>query len=333
MSNRKINYSDYKDIPKYSDYQIKKQKSKLFCCICFEELQNAEINLSITKCNHHFCTTCLIKTMKHSSKCPLCRTILRSPKKPISINYFMISSLIQEELFYHSTYVNDLSKYIIDVMKYAEKKIETANEENEDYIKEIISKELVKLLKNFGIGISVSINKLLYEHTSENIDLDNPNTNQHILNQELILEENLQQNLENIEENLQENIEETLQQHIEQNNNITERPPAREGRHNTTPLSYINSSETSSSLPIPININNSNESLSPPFQFNSVPNNTSYMNTNINNLSNSVPNNLLNINQNTNNVSNNSSLFNSNLEDSQLVSTENNETPINLPPI
>ena len=151
--NRKINY----------DF-IKKKSSAKLCCICFEDLQDIQNNLSITNCNHYFCTNCLIKTMKYNNKCPLCRNILRSPKKALIIDHTEISSVIEDELYYHSTYINEFTTYINDIITYYSINSDKIDK-NKNYLH--IHSEITKLLKYFGSGVSLSLNRIIYENTNE----------------------------------------------------------------------------------------------------------------------------------------------------------------------
>ena len=65
---------------------------KMDCCICLQEFNSFEQpNVSVTKCHHFFCTSCLIKTMKYGNRCPLCRTILRSPTKKMTMTHTVSS--------------------------------------------------------------------------------------------------------------------------------------------------------------------------------------------------------------------------------------------------
>ena len=41
------------------------------CPICLEKLKKT--NISITECNHTFCTTCLLTSIQKNTNCPLCR--------------------------------------------------------------------------------------------------------------------------------------------------------------------------------------------------------------------------------------------------------------------
>ncbi len=45
-----------------------------FCYICFMKIQNN--NLSVSKCGHHGCFECMIKSQEVNRKCPFCRTNL-----------------------------------------------------------------------------------------------------------------------------------------------------------------------------------------------------------------------------------------------------------------
>ena len=49
------------------------------CPICMEDLQNK--NLTITKCGHKFCHTCIDIHSCSDSKCPVCRTDMKTKKQ------------------------------------------------------------------------------------------------------------------------------------------------------------------------------------------------------------------------------------------------------------
>lgn len=54
--------------------------SKNECPICYEVLEDK--NVTVTNCNHKFCTECLITHARKSNDCPLCRSNLtREPKR------------------------------------------------------------------------------------------------------------------------------------------------------------------------------------------------------------------------------------------------------------
>ena len=44
------------------------------CVICLENTKKTDV--TITKCNHTFCTSCLLTNIHESNKCPICRTEL-----------------------------------------------------------------------------------------------------------------------------------------------------------------------------------------------------------------------------------------------------------------
>ena len=74
--------------------------AKIQCCFCFQELQDAKKDLSVTKCNHQFCTGCLLKNIKYQNNCPLCRTILTSPNEKFKINHKNSALIVHQELAY-----------------------------------------------------------------------------------------------------------------------------------------------------------------------------------------------------------------------------------------
>ena len=51
------------------------------CSICYSPLTDAKLDVSTTRCNHLFCTSCIIISTKFANTCPLCRTELTSPNK------------------------------------------------------------------------------------------------------------------------------------------------------------------------------------------------------------------------------------------------------------
>ena len=57
------------------------KENKETCAICLEELEKT--NVAITKCNHKFCTSCLLESIHVNNTCPLCRTELTRPVQQI----------------------------------------------------------------------------------------------------------------------------------------------------------------------------------------------------------------------------------------------------------
>lgn len=132
---------------------------KMDCCICLQEITTFDQpNVSITKCHHSFCTSCLIKTMKYGNTCPLCRTILRSPTKKMNMTHTVSSSIIQQELLFYDDYIKESFNYIIDMIHYyiTEKKLTQG-------VMDEIHKEMKKVFQNFGMGICYNINRSLEE--------------------------------------------------------------------------------------------------------------------------------------------------------------------------
>ena len=91
---------------------------RLDCCICLQEFTPCceQPNVSITKCHHFFCTSCLIKTMKYGNKCPLCRTILRSPTERLTMTPTLSNTIVQQELLFYDDYIKESFNYIIDMI-------------------------------------------------------------------------------------------------------------------------------------------------------------------------------------------------------------------------
>jgi hypothetical protein len=59
---------------KTSGHNMRTCPSRKECPVCFEKLGTK--NVSVTKCGHEFCTTCLLKATNRNGECPLCRTPL-----------------------------------------------------------------------------------------------------------------------------------------------------------------------------------------------------------------------------------------------------------------
>jgi len=59
---------------------VKKHISE--CPICMEPI-NPNSNVIITKCNHQFCSTCLLREMNNRNTCPICRCELMETIKKV----------------------------------------------------------------------------------------------------------------------------------------------------------------------------------------------------------------------------------------------------------
>ena len=128
---------------------------QLECCICFQQFTVLEkLNISITKCHHSFCTSCLIKTMKYDNKCPLCRTILRSPTKMITMTPSVSNLIIEQELQFYDEYISESLNYIINTLQYyIDKKKLDSSVINQIHI------DMKTVFQNFGMGICFTVNK------------------------------------------------------------------------------------------------------------------------------------------------------------------------------
>lgn len=156
---RKIFFPEFSNVKSFNNNAQTESLGKIDCCICLQEFTTSEQpNVSITKCHHFFCTSCLIKTMKYGNKCPLCRTILRSPTKKMTMTHSVSSSIIQQELLFYDDYIKESFNYIIDMISYyiTEKKL------TQDIMDDIHS-EMKKVFQNFGMGICYNVNRSIEE--------------------------------------------------------------------------------------------------------------------------------------------------------------------------
>ena len=133
--------------------------SKIFCSICFQELQYATMDRTVTRCNHYFCTSCLLKNMKYNNKCPLCRVVLLSPNKKFSIGLPLSEKIVEEELQYYDDYIKQSLHYVIDNIEY-----HTMHNTITDKIKENVCNELLQVFENFGMGVCLNVNTRFREY-------------------------------------------------------------------------------------------------------------------------------------------------------------------------
>ena len=59
---------------KTSGHNMRTCPSRKECPVCFEKIGTK--NVSVTKCGHEFCTTCLLKAVNRNGECPMCRNML-----------------------------------------------------------------------------------------------------------------------------------------------------------------------------------------------------------------------------------------------------------------
>lgn len=69
------------------------------CAICMDKLDNNK-NYAKTNCQHSFCLTCLVESLKHNNTCPLCRANIEdeTPSTTKALTLGDGVDLIQEEL-------------------------------------------------------------------------------------------------------------------------------------------------------------------------------------------------------------------------------------------
>ena len=123
------------------------------CSICYSPLTNTKLDISTTKCNHVFCTSCIIKSSKFANTCPLCRTELTSPNKKFSIKYNRSKYIVLEELQYYKAYIDDNMDYIMNTIEY-----HTKADSLTPGIKHTLHTDILEVFDNFGMGICLNIN-------------------------------------------------------------------------------------------------------------------------------------------------------------------------------
>ena len=148
------------EIKKDNKKERKKEKKKVnlktslkLCSICLGELQNAVIDYSITRCNHNFCTSCLLKHIKYSEYCPLCRTKLAESNTKFKLDFNISESIVNKELEYYNDYIKEGIDYTINTTEYHIK-----NNTFTNTVKMEIKDELIKMFQNFGMGVCLNVN-------------------------------------------------------------------------------------------------------------------------------------------------------------------------------
>lgn len=75
----------------------------MICAICLEEMD--EKNNCTTLCNHKFCLSCMLKSLKYKNSCPVCREI-------INIEYSDDNEILEDIIEEEST--NEQIQFIND---------------------------------------------------------------------------------------------------------------------------------------------------------------------------------------------------------------------------
>lgn len=123
------------------------------CSICYSPLTDAKIDISTTRCNHVFCTSCIIKSSKFANTCPLCRTELTSPNKKFGIKFNRSKRIVLEELQYYKAYIGDNMEYVMNTIEY-----HTKDNTLTPGIKHTLHNEILEVFENYGMGICLNIN-------------------------------------------------------------------------------------------------------------------------------------------------------------------------------
>ena len=99
MKKRKIDQLDHAE--------TEQSTSVDYCPICRDNLQ--EKNLTITKCGHKFCHTCLDSHSSNDQKCPLCRTNMETKIKKINFNDLDVKYSVFKALVYAKHHLHNLN--------------------------------------------------------------------------------------------------------------------------------------------------------------------------------------------------------------------------------
>jgi len=68
------------------------------CAICLETPGTGTKNISVTKCGHKFCTSCLLSSLRQKNTCPTCRAELEPARTCIPpVSVATATGLIREE--------------------------------------------------------------------------------------------------------------------------------------------------------------------------------------------------------------------------------------------
>lgn len=125
------------------------------CPICMEKLKNT--NLTITKCGHKFCHTCLDSHSCSDSKCPICRTDMETKKKIKTLCNCDIRESVSTSMYNANPYLDNLCKRIMKNLldTISDQRIKDETFQNDEDISDIrkILVEKLKEDKNFEDNI------------------------------------------------------------------------------------------------------------------------------------------------------------------------------------
>lgn len=122
------------------------------CPICFEDLHSEsgapQKNVATTECGHTFCLSCLLKNLRISNSCPLCRTPVEQNVKQVfkPLSYSEGIGLLDHEL-------NGL-RILEDVEQFVQNAIEISSQPNTNgqNVDDVVG-EIMNMVTNFGFNL------------------------------------------------------------------------------------------------------------------------------------------------------------------------------------
>ena len=123
------------------------------CSICLVSLKGVHSDITITRCNHLFCTTCILNSVKYKHTCPLCRTVLTNPPQKFDITFGRSQQIVKQELQYYSSYIKNMLSTLIATVEH-----HTKTDTLSAGIMIGLQKDLLETFDNFGMGICYNIN-------------------------------------------------------------------------------------------------------------------------------------------------------------------------------
>jgi hypothetical protein len=119
----------------------------MICAICLEEIN--EKNNCTTLCNHKFCLSCILKSLKYKNSCPICREIIIIENTE-NIDE-IIEDIIEEESFNEPT--EFISNESITTIRYFLRSI---------YIYQLSHNIIFGLSYGFGVGSGLISSMLIF---------------------------------------------------------------------------------------------------------------------------------------------------------------------------
>ena len=130
------------------------------CPICMDPIDNRK-NVIITKCNHQFCSECLLKEMNNRNTCPICRTVLKEEKEKIKLSDDDLREIVMRNLSYMPDDHLNIVKNILPLLKAS--KIPDLFEENVNLINELqrIEENLTTTINLFGYYLASDLRDII----------------------------------------------------------------------------------------------------------------------------------------------------------------------------